>query len=230
MHAVSLAADALGLRALKGAMLYLQMSLYGIAEGCLVDAFAPGCLISDRHALVDTLAYGPVYGAMLGAELDGAHWDPIVREQLAAATPHALDATMAWHASLARRLGQTTGFWELPHEVASIFERSPAEVLGEFSRRYGTTLPDAVAFLQIDPAEALRRSAGRTRPLSELHENAATLESLRALYDRALDTLERGHPEIALHRLEVSSLSLDETVDAVLGCLPARVAPGMRAG
>jgi thymidylate kinase len=223
MHAVSLAADALESRELKGAMLYLQMTLYGVVERCVIDAFAPRCIVSDRHALVDTLAYGPLYRGMLGAVLDGEQWDPRLREHLADAPPHSLDATLAWHEQLARRLGQTTGFWELPHEVGSVFERPPAEVLAEFSRRYGTELPDAVVLLDVDPAEALRRSATRTRSSSELHESAAILGRLRAIYAGALETLERDCPQVSVHRLEVTSLTLDETLDAVLELLRGSV-------
>jgi len=220
MHAVSLAADALELRELKAAMLYLQMTLYGVVERSLVDAFRPQRVISDRHALVDTLAYGPLYRGMLGAVLDGAHWDPLLRDQLADAVPHALDATIAWQQQLARRLGQTSGFWELPHEVGSVFERSPAEVLREFSRRYGTELPNAVVLLDVEPEEALRRSTGRTKASSELHESAAILEQLRAIYAKALETLRSERPDVALHRVEVTDLTVDETLDAVLRCLP----------
>ena len=219
MHAVSLAADALGSRELKGAMLYLQMTLYGVVERSVVDAFDPRCIVSDRHALVDTLAYGPLYSAMLGAVLDGEHWDPLLREHLADAPPHSLDATIAWHERLARRLGQTTTFWELPHEVGSVFERPPAEVLAEFARRYATELPDAVVLLDVEPAEALRRSATRTRSSSELHESQGLLERLRAIYAGALEALERDCPQVSVHRLDVTALTLDETLDAVLGLL-----------
>jgi thymidylate kinase len=225
MHAVSLAADELGLRELKAAMLYLQMTLYGIVERSVIDAFRPRCLISDRHALVDTLAYGPVYRRMLGSVLDGAHWDPLLRERLADAPPNALDATIAWHEGVARRLGQTTGFWELPHEVGSLFEQPFESVLAEFSKRYGTELPDAVVLLDLEPAEALRRSSGRASPSSELHESEVILEKLRAIYASALATLEQERPEVAVHRLDVSGLAVEEALDAVLECVPAGLAP-----
>lgn len=219
MHAVSLAADALGSRELKGAMLYLQMTLYGVVERCMIDAFAPRCIVSDRHALVDTLAYGPLYRGMLGAVLDGDKWEPLLREQLVDAPAHSLDATLGWHEQHARGLGQTTGFWELPHEVGSVFEHAPAEVLAEFSRRYRTELPDAVVLLDIEPAEALRRSSTRSQASSELHENAAILGRLRAIYAGALEALERECPQVSVNRLEVTSLTLDETLDAVLELL-----------
>jgi thymidylate kinase len=223
MQAVSYACDAIELRELKAAILYLQMTLYGTVERSAIDAFEPRCIVSDRHAMVDTLAYGPLYRSMLGAELDAGHWEPLLREQLAGAPPHSLDAVIEWHERQEERLGQATGFWELPHELAKIFEREPADVLAEFSRRYRTELPDAILFLDVEPDEALRRSATREGASSELHESAAILEKLREIYNGALAGLEREYPQMAVHRLDVTPLSLEETLDAVLELLGGAV-------
>jgi thymidylate kinase len=223
MQAVSFAADALELRELKATMLYLQMTLYGVVERSLIEAFSPRCIVSDRHAMVDTLAYGPLYKAMVGAALDPGHWEPLLRRELEGAPPHSLDATIAWHDRLAERLGLTAGFWEMSDDLAAVFDREPADVLAEFSRRYRTGLPDAVLFLDVEPAEALRRSATRTGASSELHEDPEILARLRAIYEAALQGLERDYPEMAVHRLEVTDLSLDETLDAVLDLLGGSV-------
>lgn len=219
LHAVSHAADALALRELKAAMLYLQMTLYGVVERALVDAYAPRVLVSDRHALVDTLAYGPLYAGMLGAQLDGERVEPRLREQLAGGPPHALEATLAWHARVAARLGHRTSFWELPHEVATVVTRPQEQMLAELERRYETALPDAVVLLDLPPQEALRRSATRTTPSSELHEHAAALDGLRRIYAGALDALPAA---VAVHRIDGSGLTVDETLDRVLEHLPAR--------
>ncbi len=218
LHAVSLAADALQLRELKAAMLYLQMTLYGVVERTLIDAYAPRVLVSDRHAVVDTLAYGPLYARMLDAVLDPAQVEPALREHLADGPPLALEATMAWHARVAARLGHDTSFWELTPEVAAVVTGPQDAMLTELARRYQTTLPDAVVLLDVPPEEALRRSATRTTPSSELHEHTAALEQLRALYGQALDDL----PDtVAVHRIDGSGLSVDETLDAVLVHVPA---------
>jgi hypothetical protein len=173
--------------------------------------------------MVDTLAYGPLYKSMLGAELDGDHWEPLVRERLADAPPHSLDAAMAWHRREAERLGEDTGFWELPHRIGTIFESAPTEVLTELSRRYRTELPDAVLFLDVEPAEALHRSATRTSASSELHEDEAILARLREIYNGALEGLERAFPQLTIHRLDVTGLSLDESLDRVLELLGSSV-------
>ena len=219
LHAVSLAADALELRELKAAMLYLQMTLFGVVERAMVDAYAPRALVSDRHAMVDTLAYGPLYARMLGAQLDAERVEPRLREHLAGGPLDALDATLDWHARVARRLGQDTSFWELPHEVAGVFTRPHDEVLAECARRFRTTLPDAVVLLDITPEEALRRSATRTAPSSELHEHAAALEGLRRIYAGALEAL---GTRVAVHRIDGAGLSVDDTLDRVLEHLPVR--------
>lgn len=216
MHAVSVAADGLGLAGLKASILYLQMTLYGVIERRLVEDLRPRCLVSDRHALVDTLAYGPLYRGMVGRALDGENWAALVRQRLEVESPHALEATLSWHEEVALRCGLRTDFWDLAAEVGSVFERSTEAVVAEFSRRYATELPDVVVWLDIDPAEALRRMRGRGKPTSELHECAAKMKELRAFYASAMGALGRGWPHIALHRLESSGMTVDETLDAVL--------------
>ena len=65
LERLSHAADRMGSVPLKAAALYLQMSLYGLVEGCLVDAFRPQVLLSERHAVVGTLAYATLYAPWL---------------------------------------------------------------------------------------------------------------------------------------------------------------------
>jgi thymidylate kinase len=231
LQAVSLAADELALVELKAAMLYLQMTLYGAVERCMVDTFDPRVVVSDRHAVVDTLAYGALYRGLIGAALDGERLAPVLRERLAVAgAPLALDWALSYHERVSRRLGSGSDFWELPHEVAAIFEGEPAQVIAEFVRRYESRPPDAVVVLAIEPAEALARSSRRTAASSEMHENVVALTKLAALYDHALERLARELPGIAIHRIDVTGLSPDETLDALVATLPAAAEPaGARA-
>lgn len=219
LQAVSLATEALGLLGLKAAVMYLQMTLYGAVERAVVDAYEPRALVSDRHAIIDTLAYGPFYGRMVGAVVDVQRAEQMLREQLVAGPAHALDATLAWHARTEHRLGQESSFWELPQQVAAAFARPQDVVLAEFARRYRTTLPEAVVLLDVTPEQALRRSAMRTTRSSMVHERVAVLEQLRAAY---IATLKALAPRIAVHRVDASGLSVAQTLGAVLERLPAR--------
>lgn len=216
MQAVSVAADRLGLVELKGAILYLQMTLYGVVERCLVDAFHPRCIVSDRHALVDTLAYGPLYRGMFRRDVDGERWGALVRDRLKHESPHALDAAMRWHETATRLSGRDVDFWDLAGDVGSMFDGSTEAVVAELARRCSTQLPDVVVWLDVDPVEALRRARERPRPGSELHEGAAALAHLRELYASALDAIACAWPDILLRRVESAGMTVDETLDAVL--------------
>src|SRR5205823_12434432 len=64
-------ADERGSRALKGIAMFLQMRLYGPVEAALLGE-RPERLLAERHAVVDALAYAPLYlreepGASAGA-------------------------------------------------------------------------------------------------------------------------------------------------------------------
>lgn len=218
MREVSLAADELGNFALKVTMLYLQMTLYGAVERCMVDTFAPLCVLSDRHALVDTLAYGTVYKGLSPEPLDGEVMEPLLRERLR--SPEALDATIAWQRRLERRLGGETDFWDLAPDLDGAFDGSPAEILADFMRRYDVDLPDAVVLLDVSPAEAIRRSADREESSSELHEDPTILEALRQMYEEALILLKKHGPGVVVRRVEGDELTVDETLEAVLAQLP----------
>jgi thymidylate kinase len=221
MREVSLVADEIGAFALKVTMLYLQMTLYGAVERGMVEAFRPRCVVSDRHALVDTLAYGSVYKSLEPEPLDREALEPLLRSRLG--SPESLDAAIAWQRRLERRLGGKADFWNLALDLDRAFDAAPAEVMAEFGRRYATAPPDAVVLLDVDPAETLRRAAGRRSASSELHEDPAILEALRGMYEHALDLLVEHCEGLAVHRIDGNGLSVEETAEALLGFLPTEV-------
>lgn len=214
LEALSAAADGLALHDLKAVALYLQMTLYGPVERRLARTLRPRCLVSDRHPIIDTLAYGPLYRGMVASGRPAA-WGA-VRGSLAL-RPGALVAARAWH----RRTAGHLRLEELAGDVARVFDAPTGEVLVELGRRYGTRVPEVVVLLDVDPAVAAARLAARARSGSELHERVATLTVLRKLYERALDALRRERPDVDVHRLDATALSVDGTVDAVLERLPA---------
>lgn len=224
LDALTRAADALGSFELKGASLYLQMTPFGPVERFFVDTYAPELVVWDRHAVVDTLAYGALYGQLVRRPPDEALRGPL-GERLEAELPGATEAIAAWLAVENRRLGEALGLWEVAPHLGALCRRPPAELLPELERRYRTALPDAVVLLDVPGEVAARRLAGRGS--AELHEQAAMLEQVRRCYFAALRFLRDAHPEVRTEVIEGSAEAavLDARLDAVLEACGAQRRP-----
>jgi len=220
MREVSLVADEIGAFGLKVTMLYLQMTLYGAVERGMIEAFRPRCVVSDRHALVDTLAYGTIYKSLAPEPLDREILEPLLLGHLP--SPEALEATIAWQQRLERHLGGEADFWDLALDLDRAFDAGPAEILAEFGRRYATSPPDTIVLLDVEPVETMRRAAVREAASSELHEDPAILEALRGMYEHALDLLAE-HCDVSVYRICGDGLSPEETMEALVGLLPEEV-------
>jgi thymidylate kinase len=225
LDALSAVADELRSTELKLAALYLQLSTYGPIERFYAEAYRPEVVLSDRHPLIDTLVYLPVFGlAGRGRSRRAARRGPPsdVRERLDTIDPAARASIVAWSDSLARRLGYETDLWRLGEEMLALASLSPAELLDELGRRFRVRLPDAVIVLELGVEEALRRSQTRMRP-AEQHESAAFLTLVSERYRRVVDDLEsRGVPE-AVERVDTAGRSLDETVEEIADRLPVQL-------
>lgn len=213
LKALSDLADELRSFELKLAALYLRMTLYGPVERFFTTTFAPEHVITDRHPLIDTLVYVPLYKRRVAAILDGAALEPVLRERL---VPGAYDAARAWYDLENRRLGRDADFWALAVDLVETFARSPEAILAEFCERYDTTLPDVVVLLDVDVEEAARRSAGRDAGGGELHEDEQALAVLRDTYDAVLGQLAELRPGIEVHRIANTGRGVDATLDELL--------------
>jgi len=100
LDAFSQIADGLGDFQLKGVALYLQMTLYGPLSRFVVDTFHPRLLLSARHAVFDSLAYGSLYANIMKKPLDRARHEAALRELL----PHIAFATPGDALDVARTL------------------------------------------------------------------------------------------------------------------------------
>ena len=117
LHRFSRAADALGSFELKGAALYLQMTLHGPVERCLLEAYRPAFLLTEHHSLVDTLAYGVIYTTMISQHADLA-LEPSLREQLDSDAPGSYDEIVHWAALHAEHTGMPSSLFELGLGIA----------------------------------------------------------------------------------------------------------------
>jgi thymidylate kinase len=218
LDALSEVADGLRSPHLKLAALYLQLCTYGPIERFYAETYAPEVLLSDRHPLIDTLVYLPVYGrAASAAERREPPAD--LRERLDAIDPDAHDSIVAWSDSLARRLGYETDLWSLGEEMLAMLSLPPDRLLDEFGGRFRTRLPDSVVLLELGVDEALGRSQARKRS-AEQHESSAFLAMVSERYDQVLAELAGGSEPVAVERVENSAREIDETVEEVAARLP----------
>jgi hypothetical protein len=216
LKAFSDVADEIGSFELKLAALYLRMTLFGPVERFFLDTFASQLLVSERHPLVDTLVYVPLYRSRATAGIDATAVEPLLRARLDAQSPGAYAAARGWHELENRRLGRQTDFWALAEDIMEGLAAPPEDVLADFGVRYRTTLPDIVVQLQVDVAVAARRSRDRGSRRVELHEDERALAVLRDTYDLVLGQLSRLRPEIEVHRIGNAGRSIDDTLAELL--------------
>ncbi len=183
LDALSRLADRVRSFELKAAAMYLQMTLYGDVE----RSFDAPVLVSEHHAIVDSLAYAPLYVRAVRGPID-RKLEGVIRESVP------FDAILRLSPDL----------WELPPQVAALF-RGPDPV-AELGRRCKTTLPDVALMLDVPVGVALARL--KSRQGSELHESPDALAALRES-TRAVVTSLGGHVVDA-------TKSIDETVAEVL--------------
>ncbi|MGH2950683.1 MAG: hypothetical protein ACRDKX_01395 [Solirubrobacterales bacterium] len=87
LEALSGAADALGSPELKVAAFYLQLCTFSPVERFFCHAFEPELVLCDRHPLVDSLVYLPLYGRAANARQPGLEPPDDLAERLAAPRP-----------------------------------------------------------------------------------------------------------------------------------------------
>ncbi|MEU6687196.1 hypothetical protein [Streptomyces sp. NPDC046832] len=200
----SAAADALGRVQLKLAVLYLQLCLYGPTER---RALREGrILVSDRHPLIDPLAYLPMFVRADREDAPDADVEAFWRRQ----ETRAAGAVRNW---LVARTGRAD-----PRPLGTgLLRRAtgpPQEVLDHFSRSCGVSLPHAVVLLDLPVEDALARTRDR-RGGGELHETADLLSLVRQHYETALAWLARARPEVAVHRVDCRGRTAAEVTEAV---------------
>jgi len=217
--------DRLGSVELKAAAMYLQMTLHGPVERCLIEAYRPELFLTEHHSIVASLAYGPIYRTLIRNQADRALETPL-RAALDEGSPGSYDEIVGWAALHAERMGTTASIFELGLALTRLLERPREEVVAELTRRYGTGLPDVVVLLDLPAPVAVERLRGRGDALGELHEQAPMLEQLRRLYLDVADYLRREHPEVETIVIDAAStVSVEGTVHQVMQRIGVRATP-----
>ncbi|MEV8547073.1 hypothetical protein [Streptomyces sp. NPDC051572] len=213
----SAAADALGRVQLKLAVLYLQLCLYGPAER---QVWREGrILVSDRHPLIDPLAYLPMFARAEREDAPGADVEAWWRGQ----EPQDARAIRDW---LVARTGSADP-WPLGTDFLAQATKPPQDVLDYLRRSFGVSLPNAVVLLDLPVEDALARTRSR-ESRSELHETADLLSLTRQHYDAVLGWLSRTCPEVSVHRVDCRGRTAAEVTEAVRAVVASEGKSGAR--
>ncbi|GAA5039848.1 thymidylate kinase [Thermocatellispora tengchongensis] len=194
-------ADRLGGPDLKLAVLYLQMCTYAVTERFFTGELGARVVISERHPVIDGLAYLPLYRRAI-AGVAGPDRPEQVRKQLAGLDQEAVAAALAWCETLGRRLGRVPDLATVAGELVALLDLPPGDRATALAARLGTPLPDIAVFLDIDVAEALRRVRARDGA-PELHERHGSLARIREGYEAALAAL----GPVRVHRIAAGGAS-----------------------
>ncbi|HTF80689.1 MAG TPA: hypothetical protein VL947_03155 [Cytophagales bacterium] len=200
---------------IKALALYLQMSLYGSVWNHVSRNQLCTKVISERHALIDTVIYGSLYMKSISGNIDAALWKPIIERELNDIDKDAFADILDWISMLNRYTRQDYDFWQYTGFLKEIFSLSGVRVLEHISTYFDLQLPDQVCFLKTDPELALKRLSNRDKPL-ELHEKPELLQLLQIKYLQLLEVLKRVEPQIQICILEGDNyLEVKEALDLV---------------
>jgi thymidylate kinase len=191
--------DELGSGGIKATALYLLATISGPAQSFVARALRPRLLILERHAVIDVMAYSPLYAKLIGSTRAALDVADDVRREMAARRPGGMEAIAQWIAAEAERLGAERTLWAFPDHIARLAALPPDERLPLVERECQATTPDLIVWLDVDPRVAANRATQRGR--AELHERAEGLSTLRGLYTRTLEDLRRLRPSAELQIL-----------------------------
>lgn len=218
MDVFSKTADTLGSFELKAAALFLQMTLYGPIEQFLLEQYQPKLLISERHPIIDALAYSPFYTFMINQRPSPEAFEKPLAEAINQVYDHAYADILQWQTLQNKRLQQTTSIWELPFFLKALVEKAPEIVFKELSQQFRSSLPDTVLLLDPGIDEAIKRIHERSsdQEEKELHESGESLKYLSQSYSETLRNLQKIAPSMQIATINTGNgKSIENTIAQV---------------
>ncbi|WP_421845111.1 hypothetical protein [Mycobacterium sp.] len=218
MRQFSTCCDQIGSAEMKALSMYLQMTLYGPVERFFLDTFTPRVLVCERHPLIETFVYAPLYVLLANTDWDGTAIEPAIRTAMDGLGASQFDDVVNWHAAESRRLGDSVTIWNRFADVAAAVQLDFPTAMAEFSRRYRTTLPDVVLWLDVPPEQAAQRCRERSaRSERETHETPEFLAFLRTQYEKVREDVAQTFPQVRFRVIDTSDeAGLDDSLQACL--------------
>lgn len=195
---------------IKYVSLYLKMTLFGAIEHFYTTYYNPTILVTERHPLVGSLAYGNLY-LQMNAQLDlekKTTWntDLLNQKQIP------WNVILHWFNLENKRQERVLDFWELPMYLINIQKQEPTILVGTLKTLFRTSLPNKIIHFQINETIASNR-VGQDKT-KEIHESKRNLIYIQKAYLKALVFLESLGVEVQY--LNVLDKSPEElTVDVL---------------
>lgn len=210
MDALSQYADERNDPTIKYVSLYLKMTLFGAIEHFFADYYCPNILVTERHPLVGSLAYGSLY-LQMNAEVDlqqRTAWN----EELLAQEQIPWAAILNWFELENKRQNRALDFWDLPAYLIQIQRQKPINLVPALEVLFRTSLPHKVIHFQIQENIAATRVGQHKR--KEIHESKKNLVYINMAYSKALEYLKSIGVEVVY--LDVTGKSPKALTEIVL--------------
>lgn len=175
---------------LKVMALILGMTLYREYEKFYTEKFTPNYLISERHCLVDALAFFPVYRKIIsGIDSQPLPWERWLK-------PEENQALQNWLAQITKKIKThpLQDSWQaLTKWVLGLVELDLQALLKSLMNFYNCTLPDEVFILTAEFSTLQKRLERRqeTGKKLEWHEKGAGLLTLQDSFLKIGDWLKQ---------------------------------------
>ncbi|HEX4925747.1 MAG TPA: hypothetical protein VFV50_16760 [Bdellovibrionales bacterium] len=159
---------------LKAMSLFLAMPLYSESVASLARGTGAELVITERHPLVDSLAYAPFYRKLLKGTFD---WSTVPSTHLFV-KQWARDVMSRWLSPADCQPEQ------LPARLEQLFALENTKLLGALKHIYRCDFPDQAILLSVTQEQlAVRIAAKGTR---EIHEEVSTLMALQSALKAAV--------------------------------------------
>lgn len=223
LKAFSDGADVIAQPVVKASALYLQMTLYGPVEQFFVQTYRPEVFVCERHPVVETLVYGPLYAELGRSRSVSDDDERAIADLLDAQRPESMATILTWYRRHAEDMNLPGTVWDILPGVVELVGQGPAAAIAGFGARYQTTLPEDILWLDVPPELAAQRCALRAGESQlEAHETPELLTFLRNRYLLMRDLFAEHAPQTRFHVIDAGERSPADLVSTGLACVGLR--------
>ena len=177
---------------------YLQMTLYGSIEKFIIKNFKPEIIISERHAITSTIAYGHFYIKKIKKTTSYCSKNDLqkkVHKYFEKIGEKNFSKIKEWLASEQSGFNNKMSFYELNNYLSNLFWNKD-QLIDKLSKEYRTSLPDVTIVIDVDTTVAYQRINQRNQKETlELHEEIHQLKKIREEYYEIMKHIKTKVPQ-----------------------------------